>query len=81
MALIASPSFQPQLWMELVQTEEETRNVSRLTAPGCGAETPLSSPKPPSPLPACEFRKRAGLTCELGEDGGTRERGPLYTEL
>ena len=47
MALIASPSFQPQLWMELVHMEEEIRNVSRLTVPGCRAATPLEQPKAP----------------------------------
>lgn len=37
---------------------------------------------PPAPLPVfARFRKSAGLTCELREDGGTRERGPLYTEF
>lgn len=47
MALIASPSFQPQLWMELVQMEEEIRNISSLAAPGCEAATPLEQPKAP----------------------------------
>lgn len=46
-ALIPSPPFQTQLSTELVQVEEEIRNISSITVPGCRAATPLEQPKAP----------------------------------